>query len=188
MLYNIVDLMSAELPPGNDLLFMAQEEPGEISRTATIKTVGDAVTSSGKPYKVIEFADGRKVRSFNPKQAESLSPGMEVEYGLRRNEKTGYWDLTGIKRAEPRATSNGESERPPTEPVGERGRERFLDDRERSMRSMNALTNATTLLAALIDKEIVKPSGVDQACAMVGDLHHRLLVMHDPQPQGEDGT
>lgn len=170
--------MSSETRPSSDLLFIAQEEPAEISRTARIKTIADALTSSKKPYKVLEFEDGKKIRAFDLKQVEGLEPGMEVDYGLKKNDKTGYWDLTAIKQAEHKPAPETAVASP--ELVTGRGSERFDLDRERSMRSMNALTNATTLLAALIQKDIVKPAGVDQAVAMIGDLHDRFLVMHDP--------
>lgn len=177
--------MSTEIPIGGDRPSTAQEEPSEVSRTATVKTIGDATTSSGKPYKVIEFADGKKIRSFNPKQVEGLVPGMEVDYGLKKNEKTGYWDLTGIKKAEARPDAKREMPSTPDQLAGTRGRERFLDDRERSIRSLNALTNATTLLAAMIQKDIARPADTNEACAMIGDLHRRFLKMYDPQPRDE---
>ena len=179
--------MSVEKPANGEPIFTAQEEPGEIYRTATIKTIGDATTSSGKPYKVVEFVDGKKVRSFNPKQVEGLAPGMEVDYGLKKNERNGYWDLIGIKQAEARPDNGGEASASAAQSTSERGREHFLDDRERSIRSLNALTNATTLLAAMIQKDIVRPADPADACAMVGDLHRKFLKMYDPQPH-DDGT
>ena len=167
---------------------MAQEEPPEVTRTAHVKAVAEFVSKNNRHYHKVEFADGKSVTIFDPEIVKAIHPNMDVEYTVVKNERSGYWDLKEIAEARPKDATQGEKPPNPDQVVSERGRERFLDDRERSMRSMNALTNATTLLAALIDKEIVRPSGVDQTCAMVGDLHHRLLAMHDPRPQGEDGA
>ncbi len=167
----------------------SRERPTELSRTARIKAISGALTHAGKAYKIIELEDGEKLRAFDSKQAEGLTPGMEVDYTLIKSARTGYWDLKRIYPAGAEPEEPIQSGEPSTEPEpvidqGEAGR--LIDEKEWGMRSMNSLTNATTLLAALIQKDIVKPTGVEQACALVGDLHRILLKLHDQAKPGPE--
>ncbi len=172
--------MSAETRPTT-----ARDEPPEVTRTAQISGITELVSKNNRHYHKVAFADGNSVTVFDPEVARRLRADMDVQYTVRRNDKTGYWDLKEISEVKLSEATNDDTTASPDKIPSDRGRERFFDDRERSIRSLNALTNATTLLAAMIQKDIVRPANSNEACAMVGDLHQRFLKMYDPQPHEE---
>lgn len=174
---------------------MAQEEPIEISRTATIKTIAEVAGQKGKYHK-IEFLDGKSVNIFNVKQLEGLAPGDTIDYGLKKSDR-GYWNLTGIKKADPKPPANGNGspaptvETPASTSAGERMTRADWADKDRAMRSMNCLTNSTNLVieSMRVSAEFVEPRPFNEvaseAISVVRRLHAEMMALHEaPQANG----
>jgi hypothetical protein len=167
-----------------EILFQATEGPVKAGSLVVVKSIAEALAQNNKKYYKVELADGTKVSVWNPKQLEGIEPGSLVSYELQKNDK-GFWNLKKISKAE------ADPLRPP--PTQERTETpktpETLSDKEFAMRSMNALTNATTFTCALIDKGILEPKTSIDAFKVLKDYHKAMLGLHipPPLPQANEG-
>ena len=177
--------MSTEIPHSDDTLFMAQDEPPEVTRTAHVKSVTEFVSKNNRHYHRVEFADGKSVTIFDAKHLEGLHPNMDVVYTVAKNGKTGYWDLRDIHEAAAKDTTPTDG-KPADLPSTFRG-----SDRDRQMMSMNCLTNATNLVieSMKVSVEFIEPRPfsdvASEALSVVKRLHAEMMALHEaPKADG----
>lgn len=174
-------------PETGGFLFQAQGEAETKSGRSAVRGIADMVGQSGKPYKQVELADGTKLRFFDVKATEGLTVGQEVTYSMRKNEK-GFWNPTSISPVLSEAAAKaeqGEKAVPrPEELVGERGRERWAE-KDRQMMSMNAMTNATSLVTSMLPYLETKPTKISQALELVFRAQAEMMAKHEaPKENG----
>jgi hypothetical protein len=148
---------------------------------STVKSVGEAMARNGRVYKVLEFDNGEKFPVWDAKKLEGLVPGAEIGYLKARNEKTGYWNLTELRRLEPEAAEKQDVAS--DDLTKERGSERWTE-RDRDLLSVNALTSATTLITSMLPYLEEKPTRLFQAIDLVKQTHAALMKIH----HGEGNT
>ena len=178
--------MSTEIPHSDDMLFMAQDEPPEVSRSAHVKSVAEFVSKNDRHYHRVEFTDGKSVTVFDAKQLEGLHPNMDVVYTVVKNEKTGYWDLREIHEApKPDTPAPANVDAPITPANRDRMTRADWQDRDRAMHSMNCLTNATNLVieSMKVSSEFVEPRPfsdvASEALSVVKRLHSEMMALHE---------
>lgn len=165
-------------------LLLQQVQESEKSLTAVVEQVQPRQKGKSR-WNVLYFTgpDGQSghINVWNPHLIENLNAGDLVDLDLKRNDK-GFWDiekLTKVGEQEPKSNNSGnevavETARSvPARPF----KEHF--DREHGIRSMNALTAAVTITAAMIEAKLLSPATPEEAINLVKMYHTAFLQFHN---------
>ena len=143
-----------------------------MSPESRVKSVGEAVGKSGKPYTKVEFEDGKSYPVFDKKMLEGIAPGTPVHYESGKNQR-GFDNLTELRPLEGQPTGKPATEgKPEALPAPE--------SREHAMFSMNTLNNAVALMVGF--KEKIKVESAEDLAAKTTYLYRMLLELHEPGP------
>lgn len=157
-----------------------EQTPTKVGESVRLVSLEEIATNNNKKYYRLEFSDGSKVNTFNRKQVDGLSVGAVVSYEMTKG-NNGFWNLSTVTRLEGLPLTPAET--PKLEPLNPP--KAVTIDREYSMRSMNALTNATALFNALIPYLDAKPLNVEQGFNAVKGLHAMMLELHQDGRKSE---
>lgn len=149
---------------------LAQTIEDEKVARATVRKIEAIEREGKKPYKKVSFSNGESVNVFNPHLLEGIAPGSHVEFTLVKNER-GFWNLDAMTQIPVPEAPQPSTEAPKYHPTD-------VDPREHAMRSMNALTNAVSLVTALVGKDILVPTSGSEAFKMVLTYHDQMLKLH----------
>jgi len=179
---------------------ISQELEARSFQGITLDDVRDTKFDSGRTCKTIEFTvleENRpkhyKLNVWDKKLWGQLQKGVPANVGIERESNGRFWKLSTFE-ALPQPvdeiplvpSSVSEQEVPPvaeTAPaMAPTSPEKPLDERERVMRSMNALPAAATVFAALIEKDIIVPTDQADAVKIFAQLHQDFIKLHDAPP------
>ena len=158
---------------------LTMQNPQEVERQLTAVVEDVKPKEKGKNrWSVLYFTgpDGQSghINVWNPHLVEGLNSGDVIDLELKRNDK-GYWDIVELRRT-------GETKEVVPKPVTPEATPlrpfRESMDKEAAMRSMNALTAASTVTAAMIEKGLLEPKDIPEAIDAVKQFHNAFLNLH----------